>query len=756
MANGFVSFASGAAQSRTVRYYQNLTDPFSDVTWINSTTNILTTDIFGNPVDFNKDGKTDALFLTGSVNEYIGYTTGPGEPLLACTRNSQGEIALGGGGDGSSALRVINLTGSAGLCGFPNAGSLLNSEKAAVLDLNNDGYQDIYTPTGHSWIYDPRTGELKPGLTTALRPGPSGGGELTLADFNGDKVPDMAWTEYENIDKGPGGMYAYASSYKVYFGVANPDGSWNLQFEGSGNLAAITLDIDPITNSQTWLSGSTITTPLQAPTGAPDVTPIAKDLDGDGDIDLAVATNTGIRLFTNPGNGKFVPATFIDIPSGTGAPALFLKAADFNNDGLIDLISSPNSNSEGQHGSIATPGPYNDVDLTVYLNASSRAGISMTARQYAGLNAFGVNGPIAVGDMNLDGFSDLVMAPFQTENDRFAIALGDGTGQFSSPSGWQAFDNAADPLRGNSKRTIRDLSIGDFNGDGQMDVASMAASSTGGQALNSISGVAYNTTFAALQIATTALPKGREGSAYTAQLTATGGDASRGYSFVLSSGSNPLPVGLALASNGLISGTPKQSGSFSISVDVTQGNGLKGAANVVLQFDKGTPLDTGVPVDTGSPVDAGSPVDTVVPGSIIIEATKRVDHLIGSSASEVFAFPTAKTGQRKSGRRFDTITHYEQNDQIQIRDHDVVVMPACGRNGQASRVVGQAKNLRTRSINRVLGSEFEKDSAGLFTVNGENGSFLAINTSGNRFDKRDIFVHLEYFDPSPDTPLTFL
>lgn len=86
MASTAVNFASGTEQSRTVRFYQDLKDPLNDVTWINETSNILTTDINGQPIDFNKDGLTDALFLDGLVTESIGYTSNPKSFLVSCTR----------------------------------------------------------------------------------------------------------------------------------------------------------------------------------------------------------------------------------------------------------------------------------------------------------------------------------------------------------------------------------------------------------------------------------------------------------------------------------------------------------------------------------------------------------------------------------------------------------------------------------------------------------------------------------------------
>jgi hypothetical protein len=70
----------------------------------------------------------------------------------------------------------------------------------------------------------------------------------------------------------------------------------------------------------------------------------------------------------------------------------------------------------------------------------------------------------------------------------------------------------------------------------------------------------------ALTITTTNLPSGTIGTAYSAQLTAIGGETP--YAWSTASGTS-LPSGLTLASNGAISGTPMQAGTTIFSVVVT-------------------------------------------------------------------------------------------------------------------------------------------------------------------------------------------
>lgn len=73
-----------------------------------------------------------------------------------------------------------------------------------------------------------------------------------------------------------------------------------------------------------------------------------------------------------------------------------------------------------------------------------------------------------------------------------------------------------------------------------------------------------------ITITPTALPDAQQGSAYTQQLTASGGSGS-GYVFTVISGS--LPPGLTLSSDGLVSGTPTTAGTFPFGIKVTDSNG---------------------------------------------------------------------------------------------------------------------------------------------------------------------------------------
>ena len=62
-----------------------------------------------------------------------------------------------------------------------------------------------------------------------------------------------------------------------------------------------------------------------------------------------------------------------------------------------------------------------------------------------------------MGDFNGDGKQDLAVA--NSDSDNVSILLGDGAGNFSAPTN---FDAGNDPYS---------VAVGDFNGDGKQDLA---------------------------------------------------------------------------------------------------------------------------------------------------------------------------------------------------------------------------------------------------------------------------------------------
>jgi gliding motility-associated-like protein len=158
----------------------------------------------------------------------------------------------------------------------------------------------------------------------------------------------------------------------------------------------------------------------------------AYDLDGDGDMDLLGPS--GYTL--NDGTGTFAPTVTNLLQSNEE-----YTVGDLNNDGKPD-IASYDGNSNG-------------ANVRVYigngLGAFTLLGKFQTAAFARGLQIL---------DVNNDGNADVVGAGSLAPQGRADILLGDGTGYFSNTI--IKFPTATDP---------RDLVKGDFNEDGQIDIA---------------------------------------------------------------------------------------------------------------------------------------------------------------------------------------------------------------------------------------------------------------------------------------------
>lgn len=169
------------------------------------------------------------------------------------------------------------------------------------------------------------------------------------------------------------------------------------------------------------------------------------DVDGDGDLDLILASHTlGVMVYLNDGNMKWTdanPETKIETPSM-----------------LLDIVQG-NFNGD-EHPDIFGIGHFNG-GLNVYLGEDE--GKFRRLKQSTDLigveRAFGMQ--VELADLDGDGDDDLVAATdkglkvFFTENDGDELS-------------WNEFSEGLPiPSIGN---TIRGIACADFNGDGQIDV----------------------------------------------------------------------------------------------------------------------------------------------------------------------------------------------------------------------------------------------------------------------------------------------
>ena len=186
------------------------------------------------------------------------------------------------------------------------------------------------------------------------------------------------------------------------------------------------------------------------PDDGPDLYIRTADLDHDGHLDLVVANylSDNLSVFYGQGDGTF--ASQVLLPVGMGPSGI--TVGDFNGDGRLDLaVSDTGSN-----------------DVEVLLRNGARRTFGAPQRAIAAGDPTLVS--VTVGDLNGDGYRDLVVSDFGSSSPSVvSILFGVGNGTFRAP--------VAIPVDGSPYP----VTIGDFNGDGIPDIL------TGNVAANDLS-----------------------------------------------------------------------------------------------------------------------------------------------------------------------------------------------------------------------------------------------------------------------------
>jgi len=445
--------------------------------------------------DLNSDGRAEALVLNRNGLEVVTTSA-----------------------DGTPAAPAGYFTGPVKAAADPGAPLTL-----AVGDFNGDGRTDVFAPVPVGALPNSVApaalvilvgtvggGFVVPRSFPLVETGepPTSTNLLAVADFNGDRISDLLVrvTRGSSADvavrfgDGAGGFGApvLVASNVVVFGTAD------YNRDGKADIAAF----DPPGGTLTVYGsdGGTGIFKLSGPTtiGANARLLAGGDFTGDGIQDFLISNASGVRLLAGAGNGAFndaaasvsggltnvafTPGDFngdgnLDLlavltPTTQGAPTtvtvLFgdgqghfagdlvqavimpqplLRVADFNNDGKADLAITTLANGQG-----LTPG---------ILVAFSRGNGQFGPGEGSITHDVFLNAPelqtLATGDVNSDGFADVIATTRTTSQLLLFTAQSDG--QFrptlSLPAG------AGNPL----------AFTGDFNGDGATDV--LLASATG-------------------------------------------------------------------------------------------------------------------------------------------------------------------------------------------------------------------------------------------------------------------------------------
>jgi hypothetical protein len=320
-------------------------------------------------------------------------------------------------------------------------------------------------------------------------------GVVTVADFNGDYIPDISVSGDHLQD------YFYLDTYfgNGHGGFTKTDGPRFSSFDSEPGFLNVVGDFSNNGKMDVAMSNSSGdgTNPLGMLmflgngeghfTGVPGGyavigTGAAADMNGDGTLDLVTQCYDGqpaLCIYLGNGNGTFTLATTVYQNYGYGIPVV----GDFNGDGKLDVaipsgdwlavflgngdgtvgaeVDYPMANATNNEPFAVVADVNGDGKLDVVTNTGNvMLGDGKGSFTHSSTIPFGSLGPITgqilIGDINGDGKLDVVTSVYETNAPILTIALGNGNGTFQTPLTYNLNIGGS-------------IGMADFNNDGKLD-----------------------------------------------------------------------------------------------------------------------------------------------------------------------------------------------------------------------------------------------------------------------------------------------
>lgn len=191
------------------------------------------------------------------------------------------------------------------------------------------------------------------------------------------------------------------------------------------------------------------------------------DVDGDGDLDIVLASAEGIAVFTNGGDASGRNAgtfyAYHDVIS-VGRLPRGIALGDVDGDGDLDIVSADSN------------GPSLTVCLNGGDNTGSNTGTFVKKSTFTPPVVGGIYGsPVTVALADVDGDGDL--DALANNNTTVSVSLNGGNASGSNTGVFSSGQEVA--LAGGYTTTSSRLAVGDVDGDGDLDFAISGVSATG-------------------------------------------------------------------------------------------------------------------------------------------------------------------------------------------------------------------------------------------------------------------------------------